>query len=260
MSDPTPPSITPMARELPQGAGVPFDAPALARTILRRARHAALATIDPSTGFPLATLVTVATDAAGAPLLLLSGLSLHTRNLCTDARASLMMTEIGKGDPLAHPRLTLVGEVAPTDEPHVRARFLAKHPKAELYADLPDFAFFRMRVSGVHLNGGFARAAPLGPADVTTDLAGAEALVAAEESALAHMSQDHAGTAALYATALAGEAPGSWRVTGIDPDGLDLAAGDRTARVPFPRRVNGPGALAKVLKELADQARAHGGG
>lgn len=249
------PSITDAKLELPAGADRPFDAPGLAKTLLRTARSAALATNDPESGHPLATLVTVATDLDGAPLLFLSGLSLHTRNLKRDGRGSLLFAVAGKGDPLAHPRLTLVGQFAPNDAPELKRRFLAKHPKAQLYAELPDFAIWRLSVTGVHLNGGFARAAALAPADILLDLTGADALIAAEAEAVAHMNEDHADAVSLYATRLAGEAPGAWVVTGIDPEGLDLAAGDRTARVPFPRWVMAPGVLAKSLKEMAAEAR-----
>jgi hypothetical protein len=135
-------------------------------------------------------------------------------------------------------------------------RRAARHPKAALYADFPDFSFWRMELDRVHLNGGFARAAELDGAEVRTELAGAEALASAAESAVEHMNTDHREALALYATRLAGEPPTEWRTTGVDPDGIDLAAGDRTARVPFPHRVDGPGPLRAVLKALADDARA----
>ena len=107
-----------------------------------------------------------------------------------------------------------------------------------------------------HLNGGFARAKDLTAAEIRTDLAGAEALLAAEASAIEHMNADHREALALYATRLAGAPKAEWRATGLDPEGLDLAAGDRTARVPFAHRVTGPGELRKVLKAMADTARA----
>jgi putative heme iron utilization protein len=138
----------------------------------------------------------------------------------------------------------------------VRARFLARHPKAQLYADFPDFSFWRMHVMAGHLNGGFARAATLPGEALRTDLAGAEALVEAEPGARAHMNEDHREALALYATRLAGQAPGEWRASGIDPEGIDLLAGDRSARVAFPRRVTDAGALRAVLKTMAEEARA----
>lgn len=235
--------------------GRDFDAAGMARTLLRTVRAGALATIDRDTGAPFVSLVTVATDADGSPLLLLSRLAAHTGHLDADPRASLLLAATGKGDPLAHPRVTLSGRIDGISDERVRRRFLARHPKAELYVDFPDFGFRRLGIESVHLNGGFARAARLGPDDVLSRLDDAAALVAAEEGAVAHLNQDHSDALALYATALAGAGPGAWRATGIDPDGLDLAAGDATCRVAFPRRVTEPSDLRRVLVELAGKAR-----
>ena len=231
-----------------------FDAAGLAKHLLRAIRSGALATLGPD-GVPFATLVTVATDHDGSPLLLTSRLSGHTANMEREPRVSILLAQTGKGDPLAHPRLTVMGRAERTGEPRVRARFLARHPKAELYASFPDFSFWRVEIAGGHLNGGFARAAGLSAADLRTDLAGAEGLVEAEAGALAHMNEDHREALELYATGLSGAAPGAWRTTGLDPEGIDLMLGDQTARVAFPQRVNHPKELREVLRNLADQAR-----
>ena len=231
-----------------------FDAAGLAKHLLRTIRSGALATLGPD-GVPFATLVTVATDPDGSPLLLTSRLSGHTANMEREPRVSILLAQTGKGDPLAHPRLTVTGRARRTGEPRVRARFLARHPKAELYADFADFSFWRVEIAGGHLNGGFARAASLSAADLRTDLLGAEALVEAEAGALAHMNEDHREALELYATGLAGAAPGAWRTTGLDPEGIDLMLGDQTARVAFPGRVNHPKELRLILKDLADRAR-----
>lgn len=248
-------AITDIGRELPADAAPPFDAVGVGRRLLRAIRAGALATNDPG-GFPLATLVNVATDIDGAPLLLVSGLSLHTRNLVADGRAALLLAETGKGDPLAHPRLTLVGACRVTADERVRRRFLSRHPKSQLYVGLPDFTFWRMEVAAVHLNGGFARAARLAPADLLTGIADAADLVAAEAGAVAHMNEDHADAVALYATRLLGAPAGPWRLTGLDPDGADLMLGDAALRLPFPARVTTAAALRQVLGDLAKQARA----
>lgn len=251
-----------MPNRLPEGARPPadFDPKALAKTLLRATRAGTLGTLDRNTGHPFASLVNVATDVDGAPLILTSRLSTHTANLEADGRASVLLAETGKGDPLAHPRLTVLGlfarvERESADEPRARRRFLARHPKAELYAGFADFAFWRMTVASAHLNGGFARAADLTAADVLTDIADTGELIAAEEGAVEHMNADHAEATRLYATKLLGEDDGSWRISGIDPEGADLSAGDRTARLVFPQRVTSAGALRQVLVELARQAR-----
>jgi putative heme iron utilization protein len=184
-----------------------FDGIPVARQLLRTIRSGALATLDKEAGFPFASLVTVATDLDGAPLLLMSRLAAHAGNLEADPRASILLAQGGKGDPLAHPRLTVIGRVERTAEPRVRSRFLARHPKAALYADFGDFSFWRMDIAGGHLNGGFARAMTLSPEQIRTELAGAEELVAVEDSAVAHMNEDHREALALYATRLGRDRP-----------------------------------------------------
>ncbi len=235
-----------------------FDAIAEAKRLLRGTRAGILATLNGS-GDPFASLVTIATDPAGAPLILVSQLSSHTRHLDKDARCSLLLAETGAGDPLAHPRLTVTGTaikvVAPEARAMVRARFLARHPKAELYADFADFSFWRIAMEQVHLNGGFARAARFPANRLLTQIDDASALIAAEAGAVAHMNADHADALALYAQVLAGQPAGAWIATGLDPDGMDLACEDLTARVAFPSRITTPGDLRKVLVDLAARAR-----
>jgi putative heme iron utilization protein len=252
-----------MPQRLPENAplATDFNPVALAKRLLRTIRAGTLATLDRNTGHPFASLVNVATDVDGSPLILTSRLSTHTANLEVDGRCSILLAETGKGDPLAHPRLTVLGSMTrierdSTADARIRRRFLARHPKSELYAGFADFAFWRLEVVSAHLNGGFARAADLKASDVLTDLTGAADMIEVEESAVEHMNSDHAEAVRLYATKLLGESDGAWRVCGVDPDGLDLALGDRSARLAFPQRVSGPGLLRQVLKQLAEQARA----
>lgn len=139
------------------------DARRQARILLRSARHAALAVLDPETGFPTVSRVLTGTDIDGVPVILVSGLSAHTKALSKDPRASALFGEPGKGDPLAHPRLSVqcraerVDRGSPLHE-RIRARFLARHPKAKLYVDFPDFCFFRLMPLAASLNGGFGKA------------------------------------------------------------------------------------------------------
>lgn len=232
-----------------------FDPVAESKRLLRAIRTATLATLT-ETGAPFATLTAIATDYDGTPILLLSKLAHHTGNLERDGRCSLLLAQGGRGDPMAHPRLTLVARAARTQSPQARARFLRRNPKAQLYADFPDFSFWRTEIEAVHLNGGFARAADFGPAALLADVAGAAALIAAESDILDHMNADHADALALYAEKIAGAAPGQWRASGIDPEGIDLVAGDATARVTFPKVIRTPAESREVLVELARLARA----
>jgi putative heme iron utilization protein len=231
-----------------------YDAIAEAKRLLRTIRAGALASLA-ERGHPFASLVNVATDFEGAPLLLLSRLAAHTTNLERDPRCSLLLSQGGKGDPLAHPRLTILGRAERTEDDHVRGRFLRRHPKSELYAGFADFSFWRIIAEGVHLNGGFAKAADFSGDAVLTPLDHADALLAAEEGAIAHMNEDHREALALFATKLLGETEGPWRATGIDPEGMDLAAGDRTTRLAFDQPIKAPGELRAALVALGAKAR-----
>ncbi len=264
----TPPPTSPplpgaMPGRIPENAQPPADfmPREVAKSLLRATRAGTLATLDRNSGHPFASLVNVATDVDGAPLILVSRLATHTANLERDGRASLLLAEIGKGDALAYPRLTVLGAFAPVeresaDDARIRRRFLSRHPKSELYAGFGDFAFWRMGVVSAHLNGGFARAADLTAADVLTDVSDAGALIEAEADAIAHMNADHAEALRLYATKLLGAPGGDWRCVGIDPEGLELQQGGTALRLFFPQRVIAPGPLRAMLKQLADVARA----
>lgn len=248
-------AITPRGLELGGSAPEDFDPVAMARLVLRTARIAALATLDPQSGFPLATLITVATDSDGSPVFLASQLSLHTRNMTADPRVSLLVSALGKGDPLAaSARLSVVGRVEPCAAPEAKARFLARHPKAKLYAEFPDFALYRVAVLGLHPNGGFARAGAIEPGQVLLDLTGCAALVAGEPDTLAALNREQTEALARCATGLLGLPDGRWRATGLDPEGLDLVAGDEAGRLLFPERLTDPAQVLGVVAALAEAA------
>jgi putative heme iron utilization protein len=230
---------------------------ASARALMRRALKGALATIDERNGYPYASLVTLATDATGAPTVLISKLARHTANLTHDARASIMVEETGAlADPLQGARLSLFGRAEPTAEEGVRRRFLARHKEASFYADFPDFAFWRLAVEGAHYIGGFGRIFDLGPSDLLLPLQGAEALVEGEPGIVEHMNEDHADALELYATSLAGASPGSWRMVGIDPEGCDIVLEGQARRIVFATPIATPAEARKELVRLAAEARA----
>src|SRR5207302_2830827 len=123
-----------------------FDAARLARSLLRRSRQGALATLMADSGDPYCSLVNVASHPDGSPILLISRLALHTRNILGDARVSLMLDERAEGDPLEGSRIMLMGraeEAVASDGDVLRRRYLNTHPSAESFVEFQDFSFYR---------------------------------------------------------------------------------------------------------------------
>lgn len=233
----------------------------LARRLTRGARYGAIAVLDPQTGAPLASRVGVATDCDGAPLILVSLLAAHTRAIIADPRCCLLLGEPGKGDALAHPRLSLSCRAAKLERgspEHARAerRYLNRNPKAKLYVGLGDFSIFRLEPEHASLNGGFGKAYNLMRDDLLATGGVVHDLASSEQSAVDHMNADHLDAVEIYATHYARAEPGGWRISGVDIDGIDLVSGDRCERVDFPARLTGAGDLRRVLVEMARAARA----
>jgi heme iron utilization protein len=238
-----------------------FSPSALARSLLRRCRQGALATLMPGSGDPYCSLVNVASNSDGSPILLISRLALHTRNILGDPRVSLMLDERAEGDPLEGARIMLAGRAEQAngaDEAVLRRRYLNAHPSAEAFVNFKDFSFFRIKPAAAHLVAGFGRIVDLNPAQFLTELSGADALLEAEQGAVEHMNDDHRDAMNLYATKLLGAEQADWRCTGCDPDGMDMQAGAKTLRLEFPERVTDGTALRKMLVKLAAEARAKG--
>src|SRR5256714_5618606 len=156
-----------------------FNPSAAAKKLLREGRSGALATLMPGAGDPYCSLVNVATAADGAPLLLISRLAVHTKNILADPRVSLMLDERKAGDPLEGARIMLMGTAALTDDPEARRRYLDRHPAAEMFAGFQDFAFYRIDLQGAHLAAGFRRIPAFQPAHVLTPPAQCPGLLAA---------------------------------------------------------------------------------
>lgn len=233
-----------------------FDPQQAAKILLREGRSGALATLMEGSGDPYCSLVNVATAADGSPLLLISGLALHTKNIRADARVSLMLDERKEGDPLQGARVMLLGTAAVDASEDARRRYLARQPEAEMFAGFKDFAFYRIALTRAHLVAGFGRIIDVPPGQLLTDVSTAQPLLDAETGACAHMNADHADAVRLYATRLLGAPDGDWRCVGCDPEGLELQNGRTALRLPFPHAVTSPGALRQVLVELAQKARA----
>lgn len=231
----------------------------LARGLLRRARTAALSThLAQGTwaGHPYASLVQLATDPAGAPLMLLSDLAQHTRDIAADPRAALLVDDATQ-DPgtLDRPRLTVLGEVHRTDDRAARRRYLARHPAAEQYAGFADFRLYRVAVRAGHLVAGFGRVRWLRADDLAAPAGLASGVAAIEAEAIEHMNRDHADAVDLVARHLLDRAGGGWRVVGIDPEGCDLGRGGELARAVFDAPVGDDDGLRRAMAELTRRAR-----
>ena len=235
-----------------------FEPAKAVRLLLRRSRQGALATLMAASGDPYFSLVNVASHPDGSPILLISHLAVHTKNLLGDPRVSLMLDERAAGDPLEGSRIMLAGLAEPAGDAVavLRRRYLNAHPSAEAFVNFKDFSFFRIRPKAAHLVAGFGRIVDLRPDQFLTEIADAAALLEAEQDAIDHMNADHRDTMNLYATRLLGAGAADWRCTGCDPDGIDLQAGPATLRLDFPQRIAAPAALRQTLKELAERARA----
>ena len=165
-----------------------------ARTLVAGAVDGTLSTValDPA-GYPFGSIVTHALDPEGRPLVLMSDLAEHARNLAEDARASLLVTEGGSGaGRLAAARATLVGTVVrlpDDDQDEAVARYLEVHPGA-FWARFPDFAMHRLELEAIRYVRGFGEMSWVGVDAYSA--AEADPLAGAEAGIVEHMNADHA--------------------------------------------------------------------
>jgi hypothetical protein len=225
---------------------------AAARHLVRSLDRASLATS--MEGWPYASLVIVAADHDASPLLLLSRLAQHTKNLEQEPRVSLLYDgTAGHEDPLTGARITVLGRAAGDERPAAKERFVARHPSAAIYAGFGDFGLWRVQIERAHLVAGFGTIHWL---EVDDLLRTAEpALVEAEAEIVRHMNEDHAEAVELYATKLLGRTGGGWRLTGVDPEGADLRRGGEVARLDFSRPVRDAESARAELVRAVKEAR-----
>lgn len=237
-------------KEQPPGATV--------RGLMRRATRASLATTLAREGGrrPYASLVLVSVDQDASPLLLISDLADHSRNLAADPRLALLFDgTAGWRDPLAGPRASVLGRAERTGSDRMMARFLARHPGAEVYAGFKDFHLYRVVVESAHLVSGFGEIHWLDAEEVLYDGPPDGPLAEAEAALVAEMNRDHGEALDLMAARLLKREGAGWRVTGLDPEGCDLGREGEAARLDFDQAVADPEGVRQALGRLAGQAR-----
>ncbi len=225
------------------------------RRLIRGQDRASLATLMAGDGTPYASLVLYATLPDATPILLLSALAEHTKNLAADPRGSLLIDgTAGLADPLTGARATLVGRLEEVDGDLARPRYLARHPSSETYVGFGDFRFYALRPARAHLVAGFGRIHWIDAGDILE--APPPALAGREADVVEHMNDDHGEAVDLYATRLLGRSGDGWRMTGIDAEGADLRREGETARLEFSTRIEDADQARRELVRLVKEARA----
>lgn len=223
------------------------------RKLIRGTGRASLATILPAERRPYVSLVTVATDFDGSPLLLLSRLAEHTRNIDVDPHVSLLFdgTE-GYANPQQGPRVSLVGRIEFCNQDRCRDRFITRHPGATLYAGFADFAFYKVPLDRGHFVGGFGRAVWCDELACSDRLS--QAFADAAPALLEQINRDDPALVAQLANKVLRRRGKNWRVIALDPDGCDLERDSVIIRLPFEAPLSGVAEVREALQALATRA------
>ncbi len=210
--------MTEMTQQDSSGDSDLFVTPA--RYLMRGTGVASLATLEPGSRSPYASMITVSTATGGEPLFLISRLAWHTRNLEADLRASVLFQSTGTAaDPLALGRISVMGRAQKTEDPAARARFLARHPEAEGYAGFADFALWRLAVEKGHYIGGFGRIGTIAGDDLIRSREVVETWDAEIAGQIAAINDAERALLSRLARKL-GENSGSWRLAACTRKGL----------------------------------------
>lgn len=224
------------------------------RALIRHAAVASLATLEAGSGDPYVSLITVATETNGSPVFLISQLAWHTRNLQSDSRASILLSETAaSGDPLNLGRVSLMGTAAPIDDARARSRFLARHPTAALYAEFSDFGFWRLKIDRAHYVGGFGRITTLPGSGLLMDPESAAIWDSQADAAVAKANAEQAEDIRVAAGGVGGDCV--WRIAACDPEGCDLICGEKTRRLIFDQSLVSPDDLPAALRALAARSK-----
>ncbi len=204
-------------------------------------------------GFPFGSVAPFVLDHAGRPLILISEIAEHTRNIDADPRVSLIVQPYSP-DMQVTGRVTVLGQaVRMADKAVLGARYLRHFPQAEGYFAMHDFHLYRIEPVKVRWIGGFGRIHWVEPEAWHCD---AGELEGAEADILEHMNADHRDTLRAYVAKARGSEPETAQMIGIDPDGFDLRADGGMVRIEFDAPVRDAESARAALVDLARQARA----
>ena len=204
--------------------------------------------------WPYASLVLVACAFDASPILLISQLAEHTKNIVKDDRVALLYDGTGGPDRLSGDRVSVLGRARPTDDPDARARYLARHPSAAGYAGFADFGFFRIEVTRAHLVAGFGRIDWIGGRDLMFAADASAPLAGAEAELVLDMNENHPEKVRFLAENLGLDGDG-WRMTGCDPEGCDLRHEGDVARFVFPIPVFTPDEARAAIAQVHGQGQ-----
>lgn len=236
------------------------EARRLARVLARGSRFGALAVLEPGTAHPFASRVLIGNDIDGVPVMLTSMLATHTRAVLADPRCSLLLGEPGKGDPLAWPRLTILADarrIESDTESHsqIRHRFLRRHPKAALYVDFPDFAFFRLEPKAANLNGGFGKAHNILSNELKILSPALFDIAAQELQILETVNARKEGRADLLVKHFFKEKTADWKIVGLDASGMEFARKEQLLRFEFKHPAMSVNGLIELYNDIIKYIR-----
>jgi hypothetical protein len=235
-----------------------------ARKLLESERHGVLCTISREMpGWPFGSIAPYAISNSGDPILLISEIAEHTRNLRADSRSSLLIADSDAAeDPQAAARITLIGhsrEVEAEDLDEVRSCYFERFPKSKIYLDVHDFSFFVIRIERARFIGGFGAIYWLDPTEIFPQRRAADPLAPFANDICHHMNTDHPEALVLFCRAFAHRETNTARMTGVDSDGFNLEIksgnGGDTVRIPFPHPVVTPEDARHTMIDMLRLAR-----
>ena len=210
-----------------------------ARKLVRSTPVATLATSFISkdselNSWPYASLVLIATDFYGAPLLFISSLAEHTKNISHNSKVGLLLdgTE-GSTNRLAEKRITLLGKAIKVDSLVAWNRYLSRHQEAEIYASFSDFSLYKIDVKYAQIVAGFGKIQWLDHKDLILNHTQLDDLANSESDIIAEINEINSNNIQDIGSKILPNSQGNWLIIGFDPEGCELKFGSTIHRVSF---------------------------